>query len=190
MTNRVAVLGVAAALALVGCASGPRPSRALGASRAAPRTPPRGARAAFPPARFEDVFANAVEVLRERGRDIASCDPELGAVATAPVEIEAPCWGTTCLARETTQVKLGYRRARVTLVREVWDPGLRAWRPSEDVTRLEEIAREEREIVDRILGVAAVAPRPRVPRLVHRDPCPERSCAGASCIASSAVPGR
>jgi hypothetical protein len=186
MTNRAALLGVAAALTLGACASGPRAHAGIG-SRAPLRAPPRGSRAAFAPSRFQAVFATAVEVLRERGLDIASCDAQLGNLVTTPVETDAPCWGTTCLARETTEVKLGYRRARVTLTREVWDPGVRAWRPSEDVSAHEEIVREERDILERMFDAPERAPRPRGP---DRDPCDARRCRDAGCVASSAIPGR
>jgi hypothetical protein len=186
MTNRAALLGIAAALTLGACASGPRALAGVG-SRAPSRAAPRGSRAAFAPSRFQDVFATAVEVLRERGLDIASCDAQLGNLVTAPVETDAPCWGTTCLARETTEVKLGYRRARVTLTREVWDPGLRAWRPSEDVSAHDEIVREERDILERLVDAPPSAPRRRA---LNPDPCDARRCRDASCVASSAVPGR
>jgi hypothetical protein len=185
MPTRVALLSAIAALALGACAAGPRPN-ILGASRPRARGAPRGARAPFTPARFHDVFANAVDVVRERGLEIASCDARTGRLVTAPVEMDAPCWGTTCLARETTHVKLGYRRARVILTREVWDPGLHAWRPFEDVSRLDEILREERDLIERVVDVAEEAPpdRPVV------DPCAELRCPGASCVATHVVAAR
>jgi hypothetical protein len=186
MTTRAALLGAVAALTLGACASGRRP--VLAVSRE-PHAPPRGARAAFAPYWFDDVFANAVQAVRERGLEIARCDPELGTIVTAPVEVDATCWGTTCLARETTQVKLGHRRARVTKTREIWDPGLHAWRPSENTSELEALTREEREMLERLVDVPSTPPRRRAPSRPVADPCGVSHCAGASCVASSATLG-
>jgi hypothetical protein len=108
---------------------------------------PRGARARFEPERFDAVFQGAIRAVRARGWAIASCDPVYGAIATATTETDAPCGASTCLARDMASVKLGFRRARVTLTREVWDATLRAWQVPDDPRSVAAIDREEREIV-------------------------------------------
>jgi hypothetical protein len=135
--------------------------------------------------------------VRDRGLEIVECEAPRGALATAPVELEAPCDGTLCLARETTSVKLGYRRARVIVTREVWDPTLRAWREQGDPETVEELAGEEREIVSRIVeasAAAAAASSGRADRKergrVRRDPCAPAPCADGACVATRTPPSR
>jgi hypothetical protein len=141
----------AIALALAGCAATREPPSHLRVVPELPPALPRAARAPFAPERFETVFAGAVRALHARGLEIASCDPVFGLVATAPVEMDAPCRGSTCLAREYATVKLGYRRARVTVTREVWDPTLREWHVPDDATSLAHMEREERTLLDEAL---------------------------------------
>jgi hypothetical protein len=145
---RFAVVAALAALVGAGCA-GPGPLRASHVLRT--RAFPTGARADFDPARFEVVFATAVELVRRRGHEIVTCEAPFGLMTTAPLERDAGCGATTCLAREIARVKLGHRRARVTLTREVWDTAVRAWTRQEDAAVREELSRAEREIVDRMV---------------------------------------
>ena len=145
-------LALVAALAFTGCAgSQKQPSSFLRAVSTVPIQLPRAARAEFPPERFETVFEGAVRAVRARGYEIVSCDPVYGLVQTSPVEMDAPCGGSTCLAREYTSVKLGYRRARVTVTREVWDPTVREWRAPEDAISLAHMSREERVLLDQAI---------------------------------------
>jgi hypothetical protein len=170
-----------AALAGAGCAS---PRRSLGSAAAERPHARAGARAEFEPPRFHDIFALAVDLVRRRGLEIAQCEAPRGSLATVPVELDAPCGGTTCLARENLRVKLGYRRARVTLTREVWDPTIRGWREQDDPSTVEELAREEREIVARMMEAPGTARAGRRPRI---DPCAPPPCAGGACVAVRAV---
>jgi hypothetical protein len=159
---RFAVLALVAALVGAGC--GPGLVRASRVHRT--RALPMGTRAEFDPARFEDVFASAVELVRGGGHELATCEAPYGLVATAPLELDAGCGATTCLAREVARVKLGHRRARVTVTREVWDPAVRAWTRQEDDGAREELAQREREIVERMVAGDDAASR-RAPD----DPC-------------------
>jgi hypothetical protein len=149
MILRLASFIVMAALA---CGCG-RPSHTqLRAGRYAPLEPPRGTREQFEPRHFDLVFENAVRAMHARGLEIVACDPEFGSITTSRTEVDAPCGESTCLARETTTVKLGYRRARVTLKREIWDATLHEWREPDDRTSVETIDRVERELVGDMVG--------------------------------------
>lgn len=190
MRRRACPAALLAALLGAGCAApGLRPRATAPSERARPLSI-AGARAGFTPPSFRDVFAAAVEVVRGRGLDIVECEAPRGALATAPVEMEAPCGGTICLARETTSVKLGYRRARVIVTREVWDPTLRAWREQGDPETVEELSDEEQGIVSRILeaSAASAASSGRADRKergrVRRDPCAPAPCADGTCVAT------
>jgi hypothetical protein len=177
MRMRTVAAAVAALLlSLSGCAS---------AARGPLRVPPRvagplpGARAEFEPDAFEGVFREAVRTLRERGFRILACDPDRGAIVTASAEVDAPCHGTTCLARETASVKLGYRRARVVVSREIWDATLRRWREADDRASAAALLREERELV-----AAAVRVR-RVGAWPWDDACTPDACDPGRCLVAS-----
>lgn len=85
------------------------------------------ARAPFEPDAFGSVFGRAVGKLQRSGYALQACDADRGSLTTLPREFDAPCGGSTCLARQSVAVLLGYRAARVTLVREVFDPTVKAW---------------------------------------------------------------
>jgi hypothetical protein len=175
MRLRITVL---AALALAGSACAPATRIAIRFPPPSRAEPPRGARADFDPAGFEAVFREAVRAVRARGFEIVACDPELGVIATAPAEVDAACFGTSCLVRETAAVKLGHRRARVTVTREIWDPTVRSWRVPDDQASVAGVAREERELVlravrDRHAGALDGA-------------CGEGPCAPRSCLVAQA----
>jgi hypothetical protein len=180
MGLRAAVLAGLAAAFAAGCA--PR----VGLVRREPvRKPPRGARADFPPGRLDDVFAKGVKLVRERGLEIDRC--ERGRLTTAAVELDAPCGGTTCLAREITRVNLGHRRARVTVTREVWDPSLRAWVEQDDPSTVSELSRTERELVAEMVTTRAP---PRRRERQREDPCAPMGCRDGTCVVVSAAPAR
>ncbi|HEX9243933.1 MAG TPA: hypothetical protein VF875_15930 [Anaeromyxobacter sp.] len=145
------VLVAATAIAFTGCARVAPPPSSLHAVADVPIQLPRAARAPFAPERFDTVFEGVVRAVRARGYELVTCDPVFGLVTTASVEVDAPCGGSTCLARESTSVKLGYRRARVTVTREVWDPTLREWRVPEDPVSLANLEREERAILEQAI---------------------------------------
>jgi hypothetical protein len=182
MSPRITAL---AALALVASACAPATRSAIRFPPAPLAELPRGARADFDPAGFEAVFREAVRAVRDRGFDIVACDPDLGVIATAPAEVDAPCFGTSCLVRETAAVKLGHRRARVTVTREIWDPTVRAWRVPDDRASVSGVAREERELVLR-----AVRERHSgaLDGVCGESPCAPRSCLVAQ--ATTAPPAR
>jgi hypothetical protein len=171
MPARWIPVAIAAAL-VTGCGRSahvaPRPG-ALGGLE-----PIRGARAGFDPAAFDEVFRKALHAIRAQGFTVVACDAELGVIGTSRVEVDAPCGGTTCLARETAAVKLGFRRARVTVTREVWDSTLRGWRVPDDDVSVAAIARTERELLAAASGD-------------HPGPTPDVSCvcAEGDCIATS-----
>jgi hypothetical protein len=145
------MLVAAAAIAFTGCVRAPAAASHLHAMEPAPSQPPRAAREPFEPERFEIVFEGAVRAVLARGYEIVACDPVSGVVTTALVEVDAPCGRSTCLAREFTSIKLGHRRVRVTVTREVWDATVRAWRAPEDPVSLANLEREERALLERAL---------------------------------------
>jgi hypothetical protein len=145
------VLATAVAIALAGCARAPTASSHLRAMEPAPVQPPRAAREPFEPERFDTIFEGAVRAVLAGGYQIATCDPVSGIVTTAPVEVDAPCGRSTCLAREFTSIKFGHRRVRVIVTREVWNATLREWRAPEDPVSLAHLETEERALIDRAL---------------------------------------
>jgi hypothetical protein len=175
------VLSVAAAVpAVVGCV--PAAHSSLRASSHAAGEPPRAARAPFQPGRFDAVFVSAVRAVRARGWKILSCDPDLGSFATAATESDAPCGASTCLARQRVAVKLGYRRARVTLIREVWDTTLRSWRVLDDPKSVATIDREERELLEETMRLETADGAPRL-----AEACGPSVCDPGTCLASAPV---
>jgi hypothetical protein len=153
--------------ALAGCVGAPvRP--------AANTEKARGARADFAPGSFDVVFRKALQAVQAQGFTVVSCDAGLGVIGTAKVEGDQPCGGTTCLARDTAAVKLGFRRARVTVTREVWDSTIRAWRIPDDPTSLAAVSQLENELV-------------REAALGRRVPSPDVSCPAAACESGDCV---
>jgi hypothetical protein len=171
-----------ALLAGAGCAS-PRRTAWPAAERLRPHV---GARADFEPRRLEAVFAAAVDLVRDRGLEIAECQGWRGSLTTVPVELDARCGGSTCLARETTHVKLGYRRARVVVVREVWDTAIRGWRRQIDPATEAELTRAEQELVSVMVRRGSAAPG----GMAGVDPCAPTRCRAGTCVAASAAPPR
>ena len=138
----------------------------------------RAARAPFEPPRGDAIFAHAVQVLSEGGYGFAACDAELGAVATKPVELDVACRGGSCLARQRILVKLGYRRARVIVAREVWDWSLKEWAPLEDPALEQALVVDENALLSQIMHV----PPPRMDAPRPEDPCSPGPCSGGGCI--------
>jgi hypothetical protein len=132
-------------LVLLACAA-PRTARGPGAS-----TP---ARARFFPPEAPAVFEQAVRAAVLEGYRLNTCDADLRKIETSRVELDAPCGETTCLARQTVEVKLGYRVARVTVAREVYDGAERRWRLDGDGS-----AEAARSLLARIVGPARAEPR-------------------------------
>jgi hypothetical protein len=173
------------ALASAGCAP---QRRALGSAAVAePVRMHAGARAEFEPRKLEEVFAAAVDLVRDRGLEIAECQQWRGTLTTVPVERDAPCGASTCLARETTHVKLGYRRARVVVVREVWDSATRGWREQVDPATEAELARAERELVSGMVLRGAAAAEDAADR---SSPCAPPRCRAGTCVAATGAPPR
>ncbi len=111
-------------LLLVSCAAA-----CAGPTRSHPRD--HAGRVRFSGGQFDAVFRTAVRTISTAGQPIETCDADRPKLATSRIEIDAPCGNTTCLARQSTAVLLGYRAAKVTIMREVWNPSVRAWVPAE-----------------------------------------------------------
>lgn len=182
MPPRAAVAFLAAApIALIACA-GPR--------GAPPQVPRPAARAPFEPAAGDAVFEQALHAAALAGYRIRTCDADRWRFDTEPIEFDAPCGPTTCLARQSVEVKLGYRVARVTVERELLDGSYRTW----EVDALRQSIDAARALLDTIL--TGFAPDDRRERLVRArdrwadprlpDPCRASSAARLSLVASSA----
>jgi hypothetical protein len=89
------------------------------------------ARARFAPEEGDAVFRRAVRAAARAGSRRHTCDADRRRIETARLELDAPCGPTTCLARETVEVALGYRTARVKVAREVYDGAAKTWRAAD-----------------------------------------------------------
>jgi hypothetical protein len=178
-------LALALVAAFAAACSAPAPTGHLRAIAQRPWHLPPGARAPFEPERFDIVFGAAVRAVRARGGELVTCDPVYGKIATATVEIDAPCGASTCLARQLTTVKLGYRRARVTVTREIWDSTLREWREPDDATSVANILREQQELVEAAIQQDMEHAETRLAQACGSDPCDV-----SACVASSAAVDR
>jgi hypothetical protein len=141
------------ALALGACAAPRAGGFRLGGTATRAAIP--GARAQFAPAEGEAVFERAVRAAALEGYRVDRCDADARRLETARLELDAPCGATTCLARQTIQVALGYRQARVVIVREVYDGAARTWRRDGGAAS----ADAERALLERIVSTAGAAPR-------------------------------
>ena len=154
-----AAIALPCAFAALACAS-PRPARAPS---------PPAARARFAPVEGDAVFEQAVRTVARAGYHRRSCDPERRRLETTLVEFDAPCGETTCLARQSVEVLLGYRVARVRVQRELYDGAWRAWQDEVE----EESVDAARDLLERILG--SVRPRETAsasrPGSAAADPC-------------------
>ncbi len=124
-----------------------------------PPVAPAPARAEFLPADGDEIFARAVGVADLEGYPLRTCDAGRARMETKPFELlQAACGATTCLARQTVEVKLGHHAARVTVTREIYDAPARTWRLDGEGS-----AEAARELLGRIMSL---------PRLdLHRNPC-------------------
>jgi hypothetical protein len=164
----------------------PGPASHLRAGAQAEGQLARAARAPFPPERFDTVFERAARAVRARGWEILTCEPVSGAITTTRIEADAPCGVSTCLVRETMNVKLGYRRARVAVTREFWDQTVRAWRSPDDPTSIENIEREELTL----LQEAIASPAQGTVRGISEE-CAESVCdpLPSRCLAAGSADG-
>lgn len=166
---RTALAAIAAAPLVLGACSSPR-----SVMRHHDRLPP-AARARFEPPQGELVFRNAIRAAARAGYRIATCDPDWRRIETKPIEFDAPCGSTTCLARQSIKVKLGYRQARVTVERELYDGAMRRWHPEDDSGR----EKAAREIVDQIVSDGP-------PSRATPDPCALADTEGGARLATAA----
>ncbi len=152
MPPRVVIAAVP--LALLACAGATplqRPAE-LGADAPAP------ARDQFLPSDGDVIFASAVRLADLEGYPVKTCDAARGRLETNPLELEAGCGATACLARQTVEVKLGFHAARVTVTREVYDGAARTWRLDAEGS-----ADAARTLLARLMAMPRLA--------VHRNPC-------------------
>jgi hypothetical protein len=147
-----AALTLAIALGLLG---GCRSSPAAHAHRLPPPPAPPVSPVSSPITQgsANDVVRAAVEVLRAEGLTLASCDSSR--VVSSRFERDVPCDGVSCLARESITVRVGYRQARVEVVRELWNPAMRSWDPELGSVAVADGVRRGQALLDRILGAAA-----------------------------------
>jgi hypothetical protein len=178
MTPRPVVAALLLASACSGSRAGLRPGPA----------PP--VRQAIDAGQADAVFGRAVRALERRGYDFLTCDLDRGAMRTARIEKDVPCGATSCLARQVVTVKLGWRAVRVAVVREVFDGGYRAWIPAADPTSLEDVLREEANLLRDLLAADLEGARPPGPG-EPGGPCQRAGpCGPGQCSVMLQPPGR
>jgi hypothetical protein len=98
----------------------------------------------------EPSWGRALEVVRERGDEVALADPSRGVLVTRPREREVPCGASTCRARDVLHLRIDEGRAAATVELRLWDPAARAWRPPSDPATIAAVIAEERRILERL----------------------------------------
>ncbi len=150
-------LALVAAGWLLACASAPLPAPAPSAG---PRVKP--AREALDPGWADAVRDHAFDILQARGYAVERGGDVLSAIQGGELELDAPCSDSSCLARETVEVRVGWRSIEISVRREVWDASIKAWIEPEDARALAAIEEEQRVLLDEVLGR-------RTPRAARRD---------------------
>jgi hypothetical protein len=114
------------------------------------------------------VLRSATTVLRERGLRIASHEPDR--IVTAPRELDVPCGSGTCLARELFVVAVADGRARVELLRGVWEPGGRCWEMTLAPSTAADATAREAELLRAIVEPVQAAARGARPAAISLAP--------------------
>ncbi len=118
----------------------------------------RPAHGDFDPGERAAVWERTAQAVRERGYELALADPARGILVTRELERQAPCGGTTCLARDILHLRIEDGRAVANLQRRVWDAALRTWAEPSDRRAIKGIEAEEREFLSS-LGVREIVVR-------------------------------
>jgi hypothetical protein len=134
------------------------------------------------PGTSEVVFGRLVQRLQERGYRVAACDEAVGALTTTTTEVDADCRTTTCLARDQVMVKTGWRNVSVTIHRQVFDGGLRAWVDTAEQGARTGVLKDARALVASLQLLELTAPPKGLPA-PRRAACPGLSaCAPGQCL--------
>jgi len=111
------------------------------------------ARGEIAPGQADVVFERAVEVLEAHGYLFTERDDQRSLLRTERAEQDAPCYGTTCLVRQTVAVKVGWRSLSMVVRRQVFDSGLRSWVDAQDPASQRDVEREERALLREMVTV-------------------------------------
>ena len=135
------------------------------------------------PGTSDAVFGRLVERLQERGYRVASCDAALGAVTTTTTELDAPCRTSTCLARDQVVVKAGWRSVSVSIRREVFDAGLKAWVPTAEPGSRQGVMKDAQALVASLQLADLGGPQRAGPVVARPGACPDISvCPPGGCV--------
>lgn len=104
----------------------------------------------------------AAAVLEERGLRVAS--RERDRIVSVPRELDVPCGASTCLARELVVVRVADGRARVEILRGLWEPAARHWVMALAPAAAEDAAAQEAGILSAIVASTGPA-RPAAPAI-------------------------
>jgi len=109
----------------------------------------------FVPGNADVVFARAIHALEARHFELETCDADRGAIRTAVVEHDAACGTSTCLARETVTVKVGWRAVRVEVARVVFDGATRGWTEGGDDAVVRAALRDAQALAETVTDPAS-----------------------------------
>ncbi len=141
----------------------------------------RPAHAATPRLEGADAVGQATGALAGKGYQMALADPVRGVVITRPLELQAPCGASTCLARQTIYLRVASGKATLSVDREHWDSSARRWAQPDDPPSIEALERDEAALLQELFGAVEVELR----RSVAGEPCGrENECQrGLACLA-------
>jgi len=128
-----------------------------------------------------EAVERAAAALAGRGYQMALADPVRGVVITGPLELQAPCGASTCLARQTIYLRVAAGKATLSVDRELWDSSARRWVQPEDPPSVEALERDEAALLRELSGAVEVELR----RSTAGEPCGRESeCQGGlACLA-------
>lgn len=141
----------------------------------------RPAHASTPRLESAAAVERAAALLSEKGYELALADSARGVVITRPLELQAACGSSTCLARQTVYLRVAGGRTTLSLDRELWSSSARRWAQPDDPASVEALERDEAALLQELFGAAEVELR----RSLAGEPCGrENECQrGLLCLA-------
>jgi len=134
---------IAAALSVASCAS-----------PAAVRRPAHGT---FPRESRGEVWKRLLHVIESQGYAVLLDDEARGIIATRERELERPCGGGTCLARQALRVRLtGDGQVTLAVFRENWDPDGRRWAQASDRASVASVEQDQLALLAEVVPQAAL----------------------------------
>lgn len=128
-----------------------------------------------------EVIRRATAALAGKGYRMGLADPERGVAITFPLELQAACGESTCLARQTVYLRVLEGRATLSVDREYWEPSAHRWEQPDDPAAVAALEADEASLLRELSGAAEVELR----RSLASEPCGrENECQrGLACLA-------